>query len=76
VVGAVYAFCVRPGASDIGVMDAAVADQLGVDDITTLGVRPDRYVGFRHDGRDPAAFQVYLDALIPAAAEKLASGGG
>jgi hypothetical protein len=31
--------------------------------VTLLAVRPDRYVGLRHDGGDPAAVQQYLAAL-------------
>ena len=76
VVGAVYAFCVRAGGTDVGMMDAAVADQLGVEDLTLLAVRPDRYIGFRHDGGDPEAFQAYLDALLPEGAATVADGGG
>jgi 2-polyprenyl-6-methoxyphenol hydroxylase-like FAD-dependent oxidoreductase len=73
VVGAVHALSVGGGGEGIGTMDEAVADQLGVKDVTVLAVRPDRYVGFRHDGGDPGAFQTYLDALLSA---RVASGGG
>jgi 2-polyprenyl-6-methoxyphenol hydroxylase-like FAD-dependent oxidoreductase len=49
----------------IGVrLDDAVAAQLGVEDVTVLGVRPDRYVGFRDDRGDPAAVDAYLSALL------------
>jgi hypothetical protein len=44
-------------------MDQAVADQLGIEGVTILAVRPDRFVGLRHDGADPQAVEVYLEAL-------------
>ena len=37
----------------VGRIDESVAAQLGVDGVTVLAVRPDRYVGLRDDGGDP-----------------------
>jgi hypothetical protein len=31
--------------------------------VTILAVRPDRYVGFRHDGADAGLLMGYLDAF-------------
>lgn len=63
VVGAVLGLGVHPDGAGLGHIDAAVAARLGVDEITLLAVRPDRVVGFRHDGRDPTALRTYLEAL-------------
>lgn len=63
VVDAVIGLCVRPEDLPIGGMDESVAQQLGVQGLTVLAVRPDRYVGFRHDGTDPGALAPYLDAF-------------
>ena len=49
-VDAVAGLAVRDGG-----MDAGTARQLGVSGTTILAVRPDRYVGLRHDGPDAAA---------------------
>ena len=62
-VDAVVALSTRPAGLRVGRMDSAVAAQLGVRDVTVLGVRPDRYVGLRDDSGDPAAVTAYLDAL-------------
>ena len=63
VVGAVLGLCTGTADPPIGRMDTSVADQLGVDEVTLLAVRPDRFLGFRHNGQDPRALQPYLDAL-------------
>ena len=47
-----------------GTMDEAVAAQLGVVDVTILGVRPDRYVGLRDDSGDPRVVAQYLAGLV------------
>ena len=60
VIGAVIGLCAEPADQRIGRMDAAVADELGVDGMTILAVRPDRFVGFRHDGGDLAQLAVTL----------------
>ncbi|HST40036.1 MAG TPA: FAD-dependent monooxygenase [Conexibacter sp.] len=48
----------------VGALDAAVAAQLGVADITVLAVRPDRYVGLRDDRGDLATIDAWLDGLV------------
>jgi hypothetical protein len=59
-VDSVIGLCTRPEGFPIGRMDESVADQLGIDGLTILAVRPDRFVGFRHDGTDPGAITGYL----------------
>jgi 2-polyprenyl-6-methoxyphenol hydroxylase-like FAD-dependent oxidoreductase len=54
-VGAAYGFVV--GESDdprVGTIEAETAVQLGVDGLTVLVIRPDRYIGMRRDGADAA----------------------
>jgi 2-polyprenyl-6-methoxyphenol hydroxylase-like FAD-dependent oxidoreductase len=63
-VGAVVGLCTRPGGPQIGRIDESVAAQLGVVDVTVLGVRPDRYIGLRDDSGDPRAVEAYLRALV------------
>jgi 2-polyprenyl-6-methoxyphenol hydroxylase-like FAD-dependent oxidoreductase len=63
VIGAVIGLCAEPADQRIGRIDAAAADELGVDGMTILAVRPDRFVGFRHDGGDLAQLGGYLDAF-------------
>lgn len=64
VVDAVVGLCTGPDGSHVGRIDESVAAQLGVVGVTVLGVRPDRYVGFRDDRGDPSAVRAYLDTLI------------
>jgi hypothetical protein len=61
---AVAGLCTRSGGPSIGTMDEAVAAQLGVVDVTILGVRPDRYIGLRDDSGDPRVVAKHLDALV------------
>jgi hypothetical protein len=63
VVGAVFGLCTQETDAPIGRIATSVADQLGIEQVTILAVRPDRYIGLRHDGRDPHAVQAYLDGL-------------
>ena len=49
-ISAVVGLCVAPAQQGMGRIDEVVADQLGVDWLTMLVVRPDRFVGLRHDG--------------------------
>jgi len=63
VVGAVLGLCTRMAGPPIGRIDESVADQVGIEHVTLLAVRPDRFVGFRHNGQDPRALQPYLEAL-------------
>jgi 2-polyprenyl-6-methoxyphenol hydroxylase-like FAD-dependent oxidoreductase len=64
VVDAVIGLGTRPGGPSVGRIDESVAAQLGVVGVTVLGVRPDRYIGFRDDSGDPRAVDAYLDALV------------
>jgi 2-polyprenyl-6-methoxyphenol hydroxylase-like FAD-dependent oxidoreductase len=60
VIDVVLGFSAGTAGPGIGRIDGTVARQLGVDDLTVLAVRPDRYIGFRHDGKDPGALVEYL----------------
>jgi hypothetical protein len=52
-VEAAYGFVVgRSGDPRVGTMPAEAAAQLGVDQLTMLVIRPDRYIGMRRDGAD------------------------
>ena len=55
-----------PGTGPVGRLDAAAADELGIVGVTVLAIRPDRYVGLRHDGGSPEAIKAYLTALTAA----------
>jgi hypothetical protein len=63
-VEAVVGFCCLHPGGKVGRMDSSVADALGVEGVTVLAIRPDRYVGFRDDDGDPSAAEAYLDALV------------
>jgi hypothetical protein len=63
VVDAVIGLCADPEDPRIGRIDSSAADDLGIDGVTILAVRPDRYVGFRHDGADAGLLMGYLDAF-------------
>jgi hypothetical protein len=63
VIEAVLGFSAGTARSGIGGMDVAVIDELGIEGVTVLVVRPDRYIGFRHDGTDPRALARYLDGF-------------
>ena len=62
-VSAIAGLTTRGGDPRIGRMAESVAEQLGVRGVTVLAVRPDRYVGLRHDGADPGAVGRYLEAV-------------
>jgi hypothetical protein len=47
-------------------MERSVADQLGIEAVTVLAVRPDRYIGFRHDGTNLRALERYFGAFTVA----------
>ncbi len=64
VVSAVVGFSTHPHGGSVGRMDESVAAQLGVDDVTVLVVRPDRYIGFRDNTGDPGTVEAYLRALV------------
>jgi 2-polyprenyl-6-methoxyphenol hydroxylase-like FAD-dependent oxidoreductase len=68
-VDAAYGFVV--GDSDdprVGSMPAEVAAQLGIDRLTVLVVRPDRYIGMRRDGTDIEGAQDLADYFAALAA--------
>ena len=62
-VDAVAGLSAAPHDLALGTLDDAVAGQLGIDGLVILAVRPDRYIGLRHDREDPGAVGTYLDAL-------------
>ena len=62
-VDAVLGFSVQPGTTDLGQIDHAVAEQLGIGRLTVLAIRPDRYVGLRRDAIDPGIVERYLQGL-------------
>ncbi len=66
VVGAVIGLSVEETDSPTSRIDPSVADELGVEELTVLAVRPDQNVGFRRDTRDPQALRAYLEALAVA----------
>jgi hypothetical protein len=45
----------------VGTMVAETAAQLGVDDVTVLAVRPDRFIGMRRDGTGTAGDEYLTD---------------
>jgi 2-polyprenyl-6-methoxyphenol hydroxylase-like FAD-dependent oxidoreductase len=54
-VGAAYGFVVGDSENPrVGSMVAETAAQLGVEDLTVLVIRPDRFIGMRRDGADTA----------------------
>ena len=63
-IDAVFGFWTAPGRDGIGEIDAAVAAQFGLDGVSVLAVRPDRYIGFRDDGTDADAVAHYVDKLM------------
>ena len=62
-VDAVLGFSVQPATPDLGQMDDVVAGELGMERLTVLAIRPDRYVGLRRDASDPAIVERYLKGL-------------
>jgi hypothetical protein len=67
-VDAAYGFVAgdRGGTSDprVGTIAAETATQLGVDGLTVLLVRPDRYVGMRRDGDATAGTEYLAEYLV------------
>src|SRR5919197_574194 len=63
VVDAVVGLSPRAANANLRRIDDDAVDRLGVHDTVILAVRPDRYLGFRHDGADAVALQPYLEAL-------------
>ena len=62
-VDAVLGMAIAGDDPGLGRINEAVAERLGIDAITILAVRPDRYVGFRGNSADTGALQAYLDGL-------------
>jgi hypothetical protein len=62
-VDAVVGLCPQGDTAPIGWLDADDAKRIGLDGVSVLAVRPDRYVGLRDDSADPAAVASYLEAL-------------
>ena len=60
---AAFGFTVEGAGAGLGRIDAATAAQFGIDGITLLAVRPDRYIGLRRDEPGAAALSAYLEAL-------------
>jgi hypothetical protein len=69
-VDAIFGFSVRARTDGVGRIDEEAAEFLGVEGVTVLVIRPDRYVGFRHDGADPEPVARYFDVLIRRRAER------
>jgi 2-polyprenyl-6-methoxyphenol hydroxylase-like FAD-dependent oxidoreductase len=61
---AVVGLATAAGDPRLGRMDEPVAAALGVDGVTVLAVRPDRYIGLRDDRGDASAVRAYLSALV------------
>ena len=53
----------RSDGPPVGRIEDSVADQIGLEALTILVVRPDRYIGLRHDGADPQVLAGYVAAL-------------
>lgn len=63
VIDAVFAFGTTAGQDGVGEIDSAVARKFGLNGVTVLAVRPDRYIGFRDDGPGAAAMARYVERL-------------
>ena len=65
-VDAAYGFVVDGPATEdsrVGTIATETAAQLGVEDVTVLAVRPDRFIGMRRDGADTAGTAYLKDYL-------------
>ncbi len=62
-IDSVIGLSTRPDGLPVGRIEESVTDRLGVEGLTILAVRPDRFIGFRHDGGDPRALDRYLEAF-------------
>jgi 2-polyprenyl-6-methoxyphenol hydroxylase-like FAD-dependent oxidoreductase len=63
IVGAVHGFSTQPGDGRLGRLDDVTAQSLGVDGMTVLAVRPDRYIGLRDNQGGAETVVAYLEAL-------------
>ncbi len=61
IIDSVIGLCVHPVGGQTGRIDEEIADQLGITTTTILAIRPDRFVGLRHDGVDCRAVSQYID---------------
>jgi hypothetical protein len=59
----VFGFSSQPDGETIGRIDERVTNQLGVVGLTTLVIRPDRYIGLRHDGAEGQVVSRYFEWL-------------
>jgi hypothetical protein len=66
-VDAVFGLSTEADGTEAGRLDPAAAERLGVEAVTLLAVRPDRYVGFRRDGGDTLALDGYLESICGSA---------
>ena len=62
-VEAVLGFSTRRNESAIGWIEEEVAELLGINGVTVLAIRPDRYVGLRDDHAEPEALARYVESL-------------
>ena len=62
-VEAAYGFVVGEGNELVGTMSPETATELGVDELTVLAIRPDRFIGLRRDGAETAGTEYLLDYL-------------
>jgi 2-polyprenyl-6-methoxyphenol hydroxylase-like FAD-dependent oxidoreductase len=62
-ISSVIGLCANSADQRIGRIREDVAEQLGIDRLTIVAVRPDRFVGFRHDGGDVSSIVNYLDVF-------------
>lgn len=62
-VEAVLGFSTGAGEGRVGTIHEGCAELLGIEGVTVLAIRPDRYIGLRHDGGDPEPVARYLEAL-------------
>ena len=62
-VEAVFGFSTHPNRDAIGRIDEVVAERAGIHGVTLLAIRPDRYVGMRHDGADSDAVTRYVESV-------------
>jgi 2-polyprenyl-6-methoxyphenol hydroxylase-like FAD-dependent oxidoreductase len=62
-IGAVFGLSTRPSGLPLGRIEESVADELGVEAVTILAVRPDRFIGLRQDGTDPRVLARYVEAF-------------
>jgi 2-polyprenyl-6-methoxyphenol hydroxylase-like FAD-dependent oxidoreductase len=60
---AVLGFSTRHNESAVGWIDEEVAELLGINGLTVLAIRPDRYVGLRDDAAAPEPVAHYLESL-------------